>query len=82
MVAKCGGVVVVDVSGWTLAEAERAVVTARVNLTAAQHLDESLADASREVRDEVLVALRDARAQLVEAETVLKVVRARTTRAA
>lgn len=82
MIAKCGGVQVVDTSGWTLADAERAVVAAQVNLEAARRLDESLHDAPRDVRDEVLQALRDTQVQLVEAQAVLKAVRARLGRAA
>lgn len=82
MMARCGLVKVVDVSGWSIQDAERAVSTARANLVAAQCLDVAMKDSSRDVRDEVLMALRDSRAQLVEAEAVLKAVRARTTRAA
>lgn len=82
MIAKCGGVQVVDTSGWTLEDAERAVATGRANLVAAQQLDVSFRDAPRDVRDDVVRALREAQAQLVEAQAVLRAVRARTTRAA
>jgi hypothetical protein len=73
---------IVDTSGWSVSEAARAVETARVNLAAALRLDESMRDAPRDVRDEVLQVIQDARAQLAEAQTVLKAVRARQARAA